>query len=50
MWADGNAKKGRKKKTYSSPKIFDFGNIEDITKGNLSDITDADFAGGSGGA
>jgi hypothetical protein len=38
-----------RRKPYESPLIQDWGSLLELTAGPLSDITDADFNGGSGG-
>ncbi len=37
------------RKPYESPQLRDWGSLLELTAGGLSDITDADFNGGSGG-
>lgn len=37
------------RKPYESPRLQDWGSLLELTAGGLSDITDADFNGGSGG-
>ena len=38
-----------RRKPYESPLLRDWGSLLDLTAGHLSDLTDADFNGGSGG-
>jgi hypothetical protein len=38
-----------RRKPYESPRLQDWGSLLELTSGPLSDITDADFNGGSGG-
>jgi hypothetical protein len=37
------------RKPYEPPSLRVWGSLLEMTRGNLSDITDADFNGGSGG-
>jgi len=37
------------RKPYEGPRLQDWGSLLELTGGGLSDITDADFNGGSGG-
>ncbi len=40
---------GSPRKPYESPVLMEWGSIVELTGGQLSDLTDADFNGGSGG-
>jgi hypothetical protein len=43
------AEKSPTRKPYEPPSLREWGSLLDMTRGNLSDLSDANFNGGSGG-